>query len=82
MARLNRLHLQGLDCLSMTSVCHPIPIGTLLLPGQCSSIRLRSSSALELASEMAHSRAGWGLLAISLRFRAARRIADFRRSTV
>ena len=55
--------------------------------GQRSSILLRISSALEMASEMAHSRVGHGLLPTSFSFRAARivaakRIAYFRCSSI
>lgn len=50
-------------------------------------VLLRIRSAFEMASEMAHSRAGQGLLPISFSFRAARivaakRITYFRRSSV
>jgi len=47
-----------------------------MLDGQRSSILLRINSALEIASEMAHSRAGQGLLPISFSFRADRILAE------
>ena len=49
-----------------------------MLDGQRSSILLRINSALEIASEMAHSRAGQGLLPISFSFRADRILAENR----